>query len=93
MSISSTLTCVPCRLQRYPKHRQYVGTPITNYAQMKTIFTPRFVCKAQLFQPNLLVRAIDFIADNKAEYAAYCKLQPSERRSWLRTWLRNQFPT
>ncbi|KAK1650373.1 hypothetical protein QYE76_068178 [Lolium multiflorum] len=27
-------------VQRYPKHRQYVGTPITNYAQMKTIFTP-----------------------------------------------------
>ncbi|KAK1604817.1 hypothetical protein QYE76_028490 [Lolium multiflorum] len=79
-------------ITRYPKHRQYVGTPITNYAQMKTIFTPRFVCKAQLFQPNLLVRAIDFIADNEAEYAVYRKLQPPERRSWLRTWLRNQFP-
>ncbi|KAK1618884.1 hypothetical protein QYE76_024401 [Lolium multiflorum] len=49
MSMSSALTGVPCGLQRYPKHRQYVGTPITNYAQMKTIFTPRFVCKAQLF--------------------------------------------
>ncbi|KAK1666991.1 hypothetical protein QYE76_055150 [Lolium multiflorum] len=72
-------------ITRYPKHRQYVGTPITNYAQMKTIFTPRFVCKAQLFQPNLLVRAIKFIADNEAEYAVYRKLQPSERRSWLRT--------
>ncbi|KAK1601339.1 hypothetical protein QYE76_016494 [Lolium multiflorum] len=69
-------------LKRYPKHRQYVGTPITNYAQMKTIFTPRFVCKAQLFQPNLLVRAINLIADNEAEYAAYSKLQPPERRSW-----------
>ncbi|KAK1632060.1 hypothetical protein QYE76_006375 [Lolium multiflorum] len=34
---------------RYLKHRQYVDTPITNYAQMKTIFTPRFICKAQLF--------------------------------------------
>ncbi|KAK1660773.1 hypothetical protein QYE76_048932 [Lolium multiflorum] len=77
---------------RYPKHRQYVGTPISNYAQMKTIFTPRFVCKAQLFQPNLLVRTIDFIADNEAEYAVYRKLQPPERRSWLRAWLRNQFP-
>ncbi|KAK1669213.1 hypothetical protein QYE76_057372 [Lolium multiflorum] len=54
-------------IQWYPKHRQYVGTPITNYAQMKTIFTPRFVYKTQLFQPNLLVRAIDFIADNEAE--------------------------
>ncbi|KAK1677964.1 hypothetical protein QYE76_038812 [Lolium multiflorum] len=53
-------------IQRYPKHHQYVGTPITNYAQMKTIFTPWFVCKAQLFQPNLLVIAIDFIADNES---------------------------
>ncbi|KAK1645402.1 hypothetical protein QYE76_063207 [Lolium multiflorum] len=59
----------------------YVGTPNTNYAQMKTIFTPRFVCKAQLFQPNLLVRAIDFTADNEAEYAVYRKLQLPERRS------------
>ncbi|KAK1698492.1 hypothetical protein QYE76_015189 [Lolium multiflorum] len=39
-------------IQRYPKHLQYVSTPITNYARMKTIFTPRFVCKAQLFQPK-----------------------------------------
>ncbi|KAK1653972.1 hypothetical protein QYE76_071777 [Lolium multiflorum] len=79
-------------IQRYPKHRQYVGTPITNYAQMKTIFTPRYVCKAQLFQPNLLVRAIDFIANSEAEYTVYRKLQPPERRTWLRTWLLNQFP-
>ncbi|KAK1610448.1 hypothetical protein QYE76_034121 [Lolium multiflorum] len=92
MSMSFALTVVPCGLHSYPKHRQYVGTPITNYAQMKTIFTPRFVCKARLFQPNLLVRVIDFIADNEAEYVVYRKLQPSERRSWLRTWLRNQFP-
>jgi hypothetical protein len=41
---------------------------------MKTIFTPRFVCKAQLFQPNLLVRAIDFIADNEAELYSYREL-------------------
>ncbi|KAK1647046.1 hypothetical protein QYE76_064851 [Lolium multiflorum] len=78
-------------IQRYRKHRQYVGTPITNNAQMKMIFTPQFVCKAQLFQPNLLVRDIDFIADNEAEHVKYRKLQPSERRSWLRTWLCNQF--
>ncbi|KAK1665385.1 hypothetical protein QYE76_053544 [Lolium multiflorum] len=36
-------------IQRYPRHRPYIGTPITNYAQMKTIFTPRLVCRAQLF--------------------------------------------
>ena len=27
MSMSSALTGVPCRLQRYPKHRQYICTP------------------------------------------------------------------
>ncbi|KAK1680402.1 hypothetical protein QYE76_041250 [Lolium multiflorum] len=79
-------------IQRYPRHRPYVGTPITNYAQMKTIFTPRFVYRSQLFQPNLLVRAIDFIADNEEQYAEYRKLHPSEERTWLRTWLRTQFP-
>ncbi|KAK1632943.1 hypothetical protein QYE76_007258 [Lolium multiflorum] len=79
-------------IQRYPKHHQYVGAPITNYAHMKTIFTPQFVCKAQLFQANLLVMAIDFIADNEAGSAEYHKLQPPQRRTWLRTWLRNQFP-
>jgi hypothetical protein len=47
---------------------------------MKTIFTPRFVCKAQLFQPKLLVRAIDFIADNEAMYVVNRKLKPPERR-------------
>ncbi|KAK1695367.1 hypothetical protein QYE76_012064 [Lolium multiflorum] len=55
VSLSSALTVVPCSLQHYPRHRQYVGTPVTNYAQMKTIFTLRFVCRAQLFQTNLLL--------------------------------------
>jgi hypothetical protein len=59
---------------------------------MKTIFTPRFVSRAQLFQPNLLARVIGYIVENEEEYAYYRKLQPSERRSWLRTWLRKQFP-
>ncbi|KAK1604474.1 hypothetical protein QYE76_028147 [Lolium multiflorum] len=72
-------------IQRNPRHRQYVGTSITNYAQMKTISTLRFVSRAQLFQPKLLVRAIDFIADNEEQYAEYRKLQPPERRRWLRT--------
>jgi hypothetical protein len=40
----------------------------------------------------LQVRAIDFIVDNEEEYAEYRKLQPPERMSWLRTWLRKQFP-
>ena len=68
-----------------------MNIPITNYAQMKTIFTPRFVCKEQLYQPHLLIRALNFIVDNKAEYAEYRELQPHERRTWLKTWLRKQF--
>jgi hypothetical protein len=47
--------------------------------------SPTLFCRAQLFQPKLLVRAIDFIADNEEEYAKYRKLQPVERRSLLRT--------
>jgi hypothetical protein len=31
----------------------------------------------------LLVRALNFIVDNKEEYAEYRELQPSERRTWL----------
>ncbi|KAK1611116.1 hypothetical protein QYE76_034789 [Lolium multiflorum] len=72
---------VPTGLRRYPRHRQYVGILIMNYAQMKTVFTPRFVCRARLFLPNLLVRAIDFIVENKEEYAEYRKLQLAERRN------------
>ncbi|XP_047056765.1 replication protein A 70 kDa DNA-binding subunit E-like [Lolium rigidum] len=48
-SPSSPTTVLPVasmRLQRYPRHREYVNTPITYYAQMKTIFTFRFVYKA-----------------------------------------------
>jgi hypothetical protein len=59
---------------------------------MKTTFTPRFVCKAQLYQPNLLIRAINSIADNEEEYTEFRQLQPSERVTWLKTWLRKKFP-
>jgi hypothetical protein len=41
---------------------------------MKTIFTPRFVCKAPMYQPDLLVRAINSIADNGEENAEYRQL-------------------
>jgi hypothetical protein len=59
--------------------------------QMKTVFTPHFVCKAQMYQPNLLVRAINSIADNEEEYIEYRQLQPWEMATSLTTWLRNQF--
>jgi hypothetical protein len=58
---------------------------------MKTIFTPQFVRKDQLYQPQLLVRALNLIADNKKDYAAYRELYPSERMTWLMTWLRKSF--
>jgi hypothetical protein len=59
--------------------------------QMKTVFTPHFVCKAQMYQPNLLVSAINSIADNEEEHTEYCQLQSWERVTSLRTWLHNQF--
>jgi hypothetical protein len=84
MSLSSVLTLVSFGLQRYPRHREYVNTSIVNYAQMKTIFTPWFVYKAHLYQPNLLVRVHNFLVDNKEEYAEYREMQPSEKSTWLR---------
>ena len=53
----------------HPRHLEYVNNPITNYAQMKTIFTPGFVRKEQLYQPHLVVKALNFIVENKEEYA------------------------
>jgi hypothetical protein len=42
---------------------------------MKKIFTPRFVTKEQLCQPHLLIKALNFIADNKVGCAEYSGLQ------------------
>ena len=77
--------------QKYPKHGELVNKPIANYAQMKTIFTPRLVNSRQLFEPKLLIKAIDYLADNKAEGSDYAKMTASERASWLRTLLRTHF--
>ncbi|KAK1630650.1 hypothetical protein QYE76_004965 [Lolium multiflorum] len=51
---------------------------------MKTVFTPRFVYRAQLFQPNLLVRAIDFIADNEEQYTEYLRSRTGDLERFRR---------
>ena len=80
-----------CQSQKYPKHGELVNKPIANYAQMKTIFTPQLVSSKQLFEPKLLIRAMEYLADNKAEGSEYAKMTASDRKFWLRTWLRTHF--
>ncbi|KAK1684956.1 hypothetical protein QYE76_045804 [Lolium multiflorum] len=45
-----------------------------------------------LGSPDLSAPTVNAQPYNEAEYAEYRKLQSPERRSWLRTWLCNQFP-
>jgi hypothetical protein len=64
-----------------------VNKPIVNYAHIKIIFTPRFVIKKQLYEPQLLIKALDYISSNKVEVAEYDTMLPGERRVILRTLL------
>jgi hypothetical protein len=50
---------------------------------MKTIFTPKYVNQGQLFDPCLLVKAIDYLADNTTKGDDYAKLTSTERRVWF----------
>jgi hypothetical protein len=68
-----------CELQKNPKHLEFLNVPIVNYAEMKTIFSPGLFGKDQLYQPHLLIKAINFIADNQDECAKYRGLQSWER--------------
>jgi hypothetical protein len=61
---------------------------IANYQQMMTICEPAFVCNYILFTPRKLVAAINYLADNKTHGSTYAYMTVSERRIWLRTWLR-----
>jgi hypothetical protein len=45
---------------------------------MKVIFMPRFVSKQQLYKPQLVIKALNFIADNKDECGDYAKQPPGE---------------
>jgi hypothetical protein len=46
-------------------------SPMVNYAQMKIIFTPQFGPSKNLYNPRLMIQAIDHLADNKIEGASY----------------------
>jgi hypothetical protein len=66
-----------------------VNKPIINYHQMKLIFDrPVVVNMKNLFSPSNLMAAIDHLVDNKADGTTYARMTPTDRRTWLRTWLR-----
>jgi hypothetical protein len=52
-----------------PKHANFLNGPIIIYAQMRAIFTPRFVHRQQLYETRLLIKALKFIVDIKDERA------------------------
>jgi hypothetical protein len=55
---------------------------------MKTIFEPAFVRNEILFTLHKIVASINYVADKKAHGSTYADMIGSERRMWLRTWLR-----
>jgi hypothetical protein len=88
--VKNSLTVPTCELEKNPEHLEFLNVPIVKYAQTKTIFSPRLFYKDQLYQPHLLIKAINFIANNEGECAEYWGLQPWERRTQLKTWVRRQ---
>ena len=58
-----------------------INKPIVNFAQMKMIFTPQYFGERQLYDPRLMIEAIDLLVDNKEERDAYAKMGSTQRRS------------
>ena len=78
-------------MQCYPKYSDLLNAPVLNYEQMKKIFTPKFVDPKHLYNPKVLIQAIDHLADNKTQGSLYAAMPPTERRAWLRTFLRKHY--
>ena len=51
-----------------------LNQPITNFAQMKTIIRVTIVQPHNMYTPALLIRAIDFLADNTDEQLKYSSM-------------------
>jgi hypothetical protein len=60
-----------------------VNTPIVNFTLMKTIFAPRLVDDRMLFEPRILIKAIDYLSDNATDGRKYTKMATCERSTWL----------
>jgi hypothetical protein len=66
-----------------------VNKLIINYRQMKLILDrPAEVNWKNVYCLSNLMAAIDHLADNKTDGTTYARMTPVDRRTWLRTWLR-----
>jgi hypothetical protein len=60
-----------------------VNTPIVNFTLMKTIFAPKLVDDRKLFEPHILIKAIDYLTENATDGCKYTKMATCERSTRL----------
>ena len=70
---------------------ELLNHPITNFAQMKAIFKVRTIQPRSMYAPALIIKAMDFLADNAEEQLKYSSMSKPERCAWLRAYLRSLF--
>ena len=58
---------------------------------MKAIFMTRTIQPCSIYAPALIIKAMDFLADNAEEQLKYSNMSKSERCACLRAYLRSQF--
>jgi hypothetical protein len=56
-----------------------VNTPIVNFTLTKTICTPRLVDDRKLFEPRIMIKAIDYLTNNAIDGRKYTKMATCER--------------
>ena len=74
-----------------PKDEELVNKPITNYTQMKTIFTMTNMLAPTAYSPAIVIQALNYLADHEDEYYLYADMKGTERRSWLRAYCHQQY--
>ena len=57
---------------------------------MKAIFKVRTIQPRSMYAPTLIIKAMDFLADNAEEYIKYSSMTKPERCAWLRAYMRGQ---
>jgi hypothetical protein len=79
------MTVAHFQLQHNPKNLDFLNNPIFNYAQMKTIFTPKFFTRRRSTNHTFLSRHSTSLLTTKLSVlnTVGCK-HICERRTWLR---------
>jgi hypothetical protein len=69
-----------------------LNKPIVNYRQMKHIFDqPPLMNWKKVYSTSNLIAAIEHLVDNKADGTTFARMIPTDRKIWLRTWLRKHY--